>query len=366
MNDRERFLNFCEFKTVDRPPRWEWSFRDDTTALWRAQGLPPEVPGKISWRDYFMLDSGEPWMAGGMPVDDGINLDPDPPDDAIISENESTLTRKNKWGATVVELKIGESIPQYVDFAVQNRRDFRRVVRRWNPADPGRYPADWARRMAAWKKRDWPMRIRVYGWYFILRELMGVTGASMMFYDDPELVDEICEFWTDFLIAALDRALADNPFDYVMMWEDLAFKNGPLLSPAFFSKHIAGPCTRFISHCRSRGISHFMVDSDGDIGSIMPLWIDAGVDILGPFEVAAGMDVVKIGRRHPQLIMTGGIDKMQLARGPAAIRAEVDRRVKPLRDRGGYIPSLDHSTIPELTLSDYRYYREYILSVTEP
>jgi uroporphyrinogen decarboxylase len=108
-----------------------------------------------------------------------------------------------------------------------------------------------------------------------------------------------------------------------------------------------------------------MVDSDGDIGSITPLWLDAGIDILGPYEVAAGMDVTEIGRRHPGLIMTGGIDKIQLARGPAAIRAEVDRRVRPLLDRGGYIPSLDHSTIPELTLVDYRYYREYLLSVTE-
>jgi uroporphyrinogen decarboxylase len=63
--------------------------------------------------------------------------------------------------------------------------------------------------------------------------------------------------------------------------------------------------------------------------------------------------------------MVGGIDKREIAKGPKAIEAEVRRRVLPLLDRGGYIPTLDHATIPEMSLADYRYYREFVTRLCE-
>jgi hypothetical protein len=48
------------------------------------------------------------------------------------------------------------------------------------------------------------------------------------------------------------------------------------------------------------------------------------------------------------------------------MKEEVLRRVAPVKGRGGYLPTLDHSTIPELTLQDYRNYREFLARVFEP
>ena len=47
---------------------------------------------------------------------------------------------------------------------------------------------------------------------------------------------------------------------------------------------------------RRQGIEHIGLDSDGNITTLIPLWLDAGIDHLWPFEVQAGMDVVEVRR----------------------------------------------------------------------
>ena len=151
----------------------------------------------------------------------------------------------------------------------------------------------------------------------------------------------------------------------MLFWEDLAYKTGPLLSPAQFRRFFLPHYRRVIDFFRSHGLDTFMVDSDGNIDLITPLWLDAGISMLGPYEVAAGMDVLQVGRTYKDLVIVGGIDKREIARGRWATEAEVLRRVPPLLERGGYIPTLDHATIPEMSLDDYRYYREFLQRICE-
>jgi len=83
-----------------------------------------------------------------------------------------------------------------------------------NPTDPARYPADWEERKSIWKDRDYPLRIHTHGWYGFLRELMGVEELSFAFFDQPGLIEEISEFWADFIIRVFDRALAEVTPDH--------------------------------------------------------------------------------------------------------------------------------------------------------
>ena len=63
------------------------------------------------------------------------------------------------------------------------------------------------------------------------------------------------------------------------------------------------------------GIKHFIVDTDGNCEILIPLFLEAGVTGLFPFEVRAGMDIEKIREKYPNLIILGGIDKIALAKG---------------------------------------------------
>ncbi|NQU10239.1 hypothetical protein HQ590_05585 [bacterium] len=368
MNDRERFTNYVRFRQVDRPPRWEWSFRADTTELWYQQGLPSRVPAEVNWANYFGLDRGSPFVSDSAPTALGVDFGPQPGfANGVVEEAGPYIVRKNYWGATCRELKAADhhSIPQYLSFAVRSREDFQEYKKRLDPTDPTRYPADWEKRKAAWANRDYPLRLHTYGWYGLLRELLGFEELSLAFFDQPDLIEEISEFWADFTLQVFARALAEVTPDFVLFWEDLAFKTGPLLSPDQFRRFLLPHYQRVIKQFRRHGIDTFMVDSDGNLDLISPFWLEAGINMLGPYEVAAGMDVVQVGKTYRDLVLVGGLDKREIAKGRAALEAEVLRRVPPLLERGGYIPTLDHATIPELSLDDYRYYREFLQKLCE-
>ena len=101
-----------------------------------------------------------------------------------------------------------------------------------------------------------------------------------------------------------------------------------------------------------------MVDSDGRIDDIIPLWIEGGVNVLAPFEVGAGMDIVKVRKKYGKdLAIIGGIDKMKVAMGQEAIHEELELKVKPMLKSGGYIPTLDHAVPFEMSLGNYLCYR---------
>ena len=368
MNDRTRFANWVRFRDVDRPLRWEWCFRADTTELWYRQGLSTKVPDEICWVEYFGLDRGSPFVVDLEPTTLGVEIAPNPGfTEEVVEETSDYGVKKNNWGTFFRELRSVDhrSIPQYLSFAVRCREDFQEIKKQLDPTDPRRYPQDWEERRILWKDRDYPLRVHTHGWYGFARALMGLEELSYAFFDQPRLIDEIAEFWTDFIIRVFERALAEVTPDYMLFWEDLAFKTGPLLSPDQFRRFFLPHYKRVIEHFRGHGIEMFMVDSDGNLDAITPLWLEAGINMLGPYEVAAGMDVVKVGQTWNDLVLIGGLDKREIAKGRKAIEAEVLRRVPPLLERGGYIPTLDHSTIPELSLQDYRYYREFLHKACE-
>jgi uroporphyrinogen decarboxylase len=92
---------------------------------------------------------------------------------------------------------------------------------------------------------------------------------------------------------------------------------------------------------------------------VIPLYQESiGLDVMSPFEVAAGCDVVENGKQFPGVAMFGGIDKRVLAQGRKAIDAHVERILPAMRARGGYIPTCDHGVPEEVPYEDYLYYRK--------
>jgi len=96
---------------------------------------------------------------------------------------------------------------------------------------------------------------------------------------------------------------------------------------------------------------------DSYIGYLRNLMgFEAGVNILMPCEVDAGMDILMLQERYGDRCgFHGGIQKKVLAEGKDAIDREL-RRVLPAVQRGGYIPHLDHGCPSNVPLENYRYY----------
>ncbi len=107
----------------------------------------------------------------------------------------------------------------------------------------------------------------------------------------------------------------------------------------------------------SYGVDVIYLDSDGNVEQLVPLWLEAGINLIWPFEVAAGNDVVAFRKKYGKdLIISGAIDKRALIKGKEAIREEVMSKVPFLLETGGYFPSVDHTVPPDVTFEKYCYY----------
>jgi uroporphyrinogen decarboxylase len=139
-------------------------------------------------------------------------------------------------------------------------------------------------------------------------------------------------------------------------------KQGPLISPAMFREFMTPNYRKIISFAEDHGIPIVSVDTDGNMDVMMTLFSEAGINLVMPFEVQAGCDVIRIKEQYPDMCLFGGIDKRALAKDKKAIDAELDR-IDPLLHGSGYMPGLDHLIPPDVSLDNFRYFLERLKSI---
>ena len=252
---------------------------------------------------------------------------------------------------------------QYLRFPVEKPEDFKDIKRRLIAAIPARYPVDLDRQITAWKQRDYPLVLgrncAANGFYWRAREFMGTENLSTAFYEYPTLIHEMMECFADFIIETSRPVVEKIHVEYFTLNEDFAMKSGPLLGPDLFREFIFPHLKRMVSFFKAHGTRYFAVDSDGAPTLLIPLLLDAGVDVCWPVERAAEVSPMAWRRQFGKsLRLWGGVDKRELAKGPEAIRAHL-RELIPLIEEGGYIPTVDHTVPPDISWDNFRYYMEF-------
>ncbi|MEG0382675.1 MAG: uroporphyrinogen decarboxylase family protein [Christensenella sp.] len=365
MNERERFLNQLHYKPVDKVTMWPpldvW---DTTWKRWAKEGHTDMFAeqigehggaGDLRFWDYFGCDhQDEVGIYYGFSP--GFEYEQ-------LGEDEHTITFRNHEGIVMQELKEGRetSMPHWLDFPIKSREDFRKNLYRWELNFEERFPANWEDKCKLWKQRKIPLRMwadREGGFFGPLRNLFGIEDLSYLFYDDIEFIEEVLDAKVECMTRIINKIWEYTDFDYFVFWEDMCYKNGPLLSPEMFKKYLVPRYRKITDLLRSKGVDLIFVDSDGDVNKLVPLWLEAGVNGILPFEVQCGMDVNKFRKEYgKELLMMGGINKRALITGGKDIDDEL-RRVAPLVEGGGYIPWLDHSVPPDVSYDNFLYYMD--------
>jgi len=161
---------------------------------------------------------------------------------------------------------------------------------------------------------------------------------------------------TEFSMAMLRKALQEAPVTLVQFWEDMCYRGGPLISPDMFRTFMMPRYKRITDLIRSLNVDIIFVDSDGKVDELIPLWLESGINGVFPMEQAAGNDIHAYRRKFGRnLLMSGGIDKRALARGKDAIDQELKDKLS-LVDKGGYVPTVDHSIPPDVSYDNFCYY----------
>lgn len=348
MTQRERFRAMMSGEVADELCQFEAGYWGETIHRWQGEGLPQGVQ---PW-DHF----GITWYEH-VPINWGLW----PPFELeTVAEDAETVTFRDEGGVLARRRKDGHSMPRWLDFPVKTLADFERLKERLDPTTPGRYPDNWADHVARWKTRDHILVVgnvaaSFFGWP---RSLMGVENLLLAYYDDPALIRALCRHHLDFIKRLYERALREVEFDFAFIWEDMAFKTGPLLGPRLFREFMLPHYLEMTDYFRSFGIKLCIVDSDGNIDDLIPCFVEGGIDGVLPCEVAAGMDVRAVREAYPKLRLLGGVDKRALAQGPAAIDEELERRLSGMFNPPLYIPGVDHHLPPDVSLANFAYYLE--------
>jgi uroporphyrinogen decarboxylase len=137
------------------------------------------------------------------------------------------------------------------------------------------------------------------GFFGILRFLIGEENLYYWYYDQANLVKRILDYLCEMWLAIAEELTAVMDFDYGRFCEDMAYKGGSLISPAMFRNFMTPYYRRLIDFAKSKGVRHFVVNSDVYIGELIPLFIEAGVTALLPFEIRPGNNVEEVRERYP-------------------------------------------------------------------
>jgi hypothetical protein len=317
MKNRERFMNALNFRKVDdRLPMIEWAtWWDKTINRWRTEGLPSDM----EWDgigDYLGLDMQRQfWLrpCKGSYYSEGTKI-------ALDGMEAYEKLKEHLFPREVVE---------------RQRQDLEKLKALHDNGD-----------VVVW--------ITLEGFFWFPRTLLGIEQHLYTFYDQPELMHRMNEDLTEYHLYCIEEFCKILKPDFMTFAEDMSYNLGPMLSKDLFDEFLLPYYKRVVPVLKKYGIVP-IVDTDGNLESMIPWLIEAGIEGALPLERQAGVDVNRIRANYPEFRIIGGYDKMVMDKGEAAMRAEFER-ILPAMKSGGYIPSCDHQTPPAVSLEDYRLY----------
>ncbi len=318
------------FEPVDRLPRVEWApYWKPTIDRWITEGMPHDASTADRLRDTLGLDCWRQYWA--RPRSESC---PTPP----------------SHGASIINDAAGyESILD----ALYPIRDLTVPLSGW--VEPHR-------------RGDMVVWLTLEGFFWYPRTLFGIENHLYAFYDQPELMHRMNRDLLRWNLKVVDQFCDIVRPEFVTIAEDMSYNKGPMLSSDLWQEFLAPYYVELVAELRARDIFVF-VDSDGDVTELIPWIKQSGVQGILPLERMAGVDISAIRADHPEFLLLGAFDKTVMHRGEAAMRAEFERLLPVMRG-GGFVPSVDHQTPPDVSWHDYQHYlsllAEFSTAATRP
>ena len=423
MNSREIFLETMRFNKKVGPNKWEFGIWGATIERWYSEGLNkknyPKIPTNIinttaslytaiwtrTWqksRTLFekiynepdtevklpkgiaLMSGGLYWPTQGFPLDKDVKeyFQFDSCQQVVCAEQfvcpnfEIKFLREDEKyidyididGATRRYSKSQQVLPGGLDWIVKGWDSWSKLKEERIRLDniKERLPKNWDELVAEYNNRDYPLAVGGYpnGLFGSLTHLIGYENLFFFYYDHPDLIKDILDRLTDVWLALWEEILARVEIDLCNIWEDVSSGKGSMISPAIFKEFLSPYYKKICDFMKSKGVKVILVDTDGDCSELIPLFLEAGVTGLYPMEVSAGMDIVKVRKKYPELQIMGGVPKSEIALG----KKRIDEFLEPIKwaiKQGGFIPFGDHLIPPEVPWKEFKYYREKLNNIID-
>ena len=391
MNTREIFLRILNFEHAPRTLNWEFGYWGGTLRRWYSEGLP-ENAGIPDDRVYGDVIAGPGLQWPETSFDEGLFLDKDVAEyfqfdqgftylpvnqwlyprfeQVVLEETEDMMVFIGTDGIKRKIFKDQRSMPFFLDWPVKNEKDWDRLVdERLNLHNmKERFLSGFQEAIERAKNRDYPLSILgdPCGFYGSIRYLLGEVQLYYMYYDNPRFLKRMLSYLCDFWIQFAEELLTHTDFDFGYFFEDMAGKQGMLISPSLFNEFMAPHYRRIIGFLNARGIHHVIVDSDGFVENLIPLLKAVGITGMLPFEIQANNDLSRIRKDHPRFQILGGFNKAILRDGNRNIDRDLElelAKIQEMIEKGGYIPFGDHFIPPDVSWSNFKKYRDTLQKI---
>lgn len=323
MTSRERFRETMRYGRPDRPPYLEEGLREEVLESWRAQGL---AEGCDPY-ELFPTDRRE-----RVPIDVGALPDLD--------------------GRAALELDDAE------------------LADRLSPEAPGRFPEDWAARVARWRGREHILDLCIHHGFFLAHGVHNWPAFERAVYalaDEPQRARGLMERHAELSCALLARVLDEVELDCVSFSEPIGGPNGPLLGPAQYRAFVLESYRPIVELVRQRSEATIVFVTYANARALLPSVVEAGFDCLWACEVNdEAMDYRAIRQEFGRdLRLIGGIDLDLLREDEATLRAALLERLPPLLAGGGYVPLADGRVRADVPWERYAAYRRLVRGISE-
>jgi uroporphyrinogen decarboxylase len=164
------------------------------------------------------------------------------------------------------------------------------------------------------------------------------------------LMDKVTDVNIDFFNELLDTI--GQYLDVVMIGDDLALQNGPMMSLDTYRKYVRPRQQRLIEAIGRKSKAKVLYHGCGAASYFYDDLISIGVDAVTPVQVSAkGMETAELKKKWgKQLTFWGAIDTQHVLPFGSLedVEKEVERRINDLAPGGGYILGAVHNIQPDV------------------
>jgi hypothetical protein len=278
MNSREKFLSVMRMDpgrhSVEvQVPKVEFGYWAGVLRRWFREGLEERQPVPAEIPDGEAVMANRNVSASGLEKAGDLNVQPVfgldqyltkfPVDYSpgfprqVLEQTPEYVVYRDSFGVTNRNDPGMRSLPMELDNPVKDRASWERYKEHYEEGTiAARLPADWDLIAARLRERDFPIRLGgTYGGFLgFPRQIMGLTRYLLTLYDDPALIHDICDTFLRFLRTYYERIIRDVRVDCILIWEDMAGKQGSLISPAHFREFLAPRYRELVGFAREAGV----------------------------------------------------------------------------------------------------------------
>jgi hypothetical protein len=320
VSNYQRLLDVLDGETPDQLPLIHvWGYHPEHIRLWvEEQGLPGDYPG-----DFLKYQ-----QAYGHAL--GVNV-------------EGWLSRLPKG-----QSHAGDT-SRYVQGGIQAGCDLKAFE---NLGDKSALKKEIKDAVSLNRKYGLGTRAYITNSFHALAGALGLEPFSFALYDHREWLEAAMDQADRFNMAGLEIMLR-NGVDMVTIDGDVAYKTGPMVSPAMLREIWFGRTRAIVERIKDAG-ARVMYHTDGKVDAILPMLIEMGVDCFHGCEKLAN-DLGKLKREFgSRITLVGNFDHAEMTHGTPEKIAAATREMLDTGAAGGrYVPDLSTVVPAECPVENY-------------